>query len=104
LTGSASTAPDGAPFGSLTAAPRSAAQVLCVDFGRKRGKNKCLTRCHDNRNTRPTLRSAPDGEYRKVPGNFDLGINETIGMSMVESIKGGRPLSSAFEAQLPIIE
>jgi len=25
-------------------------------------------------------------------------------MSMVESIKGGRPLSSAFEAQLPIIE
>jgi hypothetical protein len=55
-------------------------------------------------NTRATLRSAPDGEYRKVPGNFDLGINETIGMSMVESIKGGRPLSSAFEAQLPIIE
>jgi hypothetical protein len=25
-------------------------------------------------------------------------------MNMVESIKGGRPLSSAFEAQLPIIE
>jgi hypothetical protein len=142
LTGSASTAPDGAPFGSLTAAPRSTAQesrcgiaggsesfapTSAGNGGRKRAwpyPAYIAFRTADNGGCLLTVvaalepddgcrfpwaiwfhEQAPDGEYRKVPGKFfDLGISETIGKTMIESIKGGRPLPSEFETQLPIIE
>ena len=84
LTGSASTAPDGAPFGSLTAAPRPAAkehpggsQFIIIDSPGN----------EDRRNAWPKVTTIGISDLHCVPrtadGNraskfFDLGINRAI--------------------------